>query len=196
MVITGVDGGHDIDLRRFAAEGVVICGRLRGVEQGKLGLGEGAEQLLAGSDQAYGDFKRAVDDYIGAENICAPEDVNSDPFPDAAPLEGISTLDLRGQNIASIIWSTGYRFAFDWLKIPVLSKDGVPIQERGVTRRAGLYFLGLHWMHTFKSGVIFGVGDDASHIADHITVQHGRAEPLSHSLLSDSRERAGASPGP
>jgi putative flavoprotein involved in K+ transport len=79
-------------------------------------------------------------------------------------------LDLREQNIASIIWSTGYRFAFDWLKIPVLSKDGVPIQERGVTRRAGLYFLGLHWMHTFKSGVIFGVGDDASHIADHMTV--------------------------
>jgi putative flavoprotein involved in K+ transport len=35
-----------------------------------------------------------------------------------------------------------------------------------VTACADLYFLGLHWMHTFKSGVIFGVGDDAAYLAD------------------------------
>ena len=40
--------------------------------------------------------------------------------------------------------------------------------NRGVTRSQCLYTLGLHWMHTFKSGVLFGVGDDAAHIADHI----------------------------
>ena len=38
--------------------------------------------------------------------------------------------------------------------------------EGGVTACANLYFLGLHWMHTFKSGVIFGVGDDAAYLAD------------------------------
>jgi putative flavoprotein involved in K+ transport len=53
-----------------------------------------------------------------------------------------------------------------WLKAPVLSERGAPVQERGVTACANLYFLGLHWMHTFKSGVIFGVGDDAAYLAD------------------------------
>ena len=50
----------------------------------------------------------------------------------------------------------------------VFAADGAPIQKRGVTACPGLYFLGLHWMHSFKSGALFGVGDDATFIADHI----------------------------
>ena len=50
----------------------------------------------------------------------------------------------------------------------MFNERGVPVQERGVTDCANLYFLGLHWMHTFKSGVLFGVGDDAAYLVDHI----------------------------
>jgi putative flavoprotein involved in K+ transport len=32
----------------------------------------------------------------------------------------------------------------------------------------GLYFLGLHLMHTIKSGTLFGVGADALFIAEHM----------------------------
>ena len=38
-----------------------------------------------------------------------------------------------------------------------------------MTALPGLYFLGLHWMHTIKSGLFFGVGDDALHLVDLIT---------------------------
>ncbi len=71
----------------------------------------------------------------------------------------------RGRRF-SIIWCTGYRPAFDWIEIPVFDLLGAPIQQRGVTSCPGLYFLGLHWMHSFKSGALFGVGDDAEFIAD------------------------------
>jgi len=37
-----------------------------------------------------------------------------------------------------------------------------------VTSWPGLYFVGLHWMHTRGSGLIWGVGRDAEHIAGHI----------------------------
>ena len=30
----------------------------------------------------------------------------------------------------------------------------------------GLYFLGLHWMHTLRSGLLMGVGDDAEYLAE------------------------------
>jgi putative flavoprotein involved in K+ transport len=43
---------------------------------------------------------------------------------------------------------------------------GRPVQQRGVTSAPGLFFLGLHWMHTFKSGLLSGVGADAEYIAD------------------------------
>jgi putative flavoprotein involved in K+ transport len=55
------------------------------------------------------------------------------------------------------------------LKLPgLLDGDGFPIQQRGVTQAPGLYFLGLHCMHTLKSGLLFGVGEDAAHVAEHI----------------------------
>jgi putative flavoprotein involved in K+ transport len=34
--------------------------------------------------------------------------------------------------------------------------------------QTGLYFLGLHWLHTIKSGLFFGVADDAAHVTTHI----------------------------
>jgi putative flavoprotein involved in K+ transport len=171
MLITGVDGGHDVDLRRFAADGVVILGRLNGVAEGRLCLGDNAEQILAEADKAYPDFKRTADDYVRSAKIDAPEDENTDSLPNPVPIPSASTLDLSAANISSVVWCTGYAFDFGWLKVPVLNERGAPVQERGVTGCANLYFLGLHWMHTFKSGVIFGVGDDAAYLADHMTAR-------------------------
>jgi putative flavoprotein involved in K+ transport len=39
---------------------------------------------------------------------------------------------------------------------------------RGVTDYDGLYFLGMPWLHSRRSGILFGVGDDAAYIAQHI----------------------------
>jgi len=84
------------------------------------------------------------------------------------PIEIIPSLDLTATNITSVVWGTGYDFDFGWLKVPVFNDRGGPVQERGVTNCRNLYFLGLHWMHTFKSGVLFGVGQDGAYLADHI----------------------------
>jgi putative flavoprotein involved in K+ transport len=53
-------------------------------------------------------------------------------------------------------------------KLPVVDSDGFPIQTRGVGACPGLFFVGLPWLHTAKSGLIYGVGGDASFIADRI----------------------------
>jgi hypothetical protein len=57
------------------------------------------------------------------------------------------------------------------IKLPVLDEDGYPIQTRGVTAYPGLFFVGLPWLHDAKSGLIYGVGADASHIADQIAAR-------------------------
>jgi putative flavoprotein involved in K+ transport len=170
-VMTGVNGGHDIDVRRFAVDGVVVLGRLNGVAEGKLSLGDNAEEILAEADKAYMDFRSAADDYARTANIDAPEEEHMNPAPDAQPLRSVSMLDLKAANITSVVWATGYEFDFEWLKVSVLNERGAPEQERGVTDCANLYFLGLHWMHVYKSGFLFGVGDDAAYLADHITAR-------------------------
>ena len=54
------------------------------------------------------------------------------------------------------------------MKLPIVDAKGVPVQQRGVTACPGVYFLGLHWMHTFRSAILPFVGRDASYLADHI----------------------------
>src|SRR5262249_10099821 len=43
-----------------------------------------------------------------------------------------------------------------------------PIQTRGVTAFPGLFFVGLPWLHTAKSGLIYGLSEDARYVADRI----------------------------
>ena len=83
-------------------------------------------------------------------------------------MESPDTFALAANGISAVIWCTGYRYDFGWLKLPVLDARGTPVQRRGVTECPGVYFLALHWMHKFKSGTLFGVDEDAAYIAEHM----------------------------
>lgn len=63
---------------------------------------------------------------------------------ETAPL----SLDLRTEGITAVIWATGYRDDYSWTDAPVCDEHGYPQQHRGVTAEPGLYFIGLHGMHT------------------------------------------------
>jgi putative flavoprotein involved in K+ transport len=73
--------------------------------------------------------------------------------------------------ITNVIWATSYAFDFSLVKLPVLDQDGFPIQTGGITAYPGLYFVGLPWLPTAKSGLLYGVGDNASSIAGNIMVR-------------------------
>lgn len=78
--------------------------------------------------------------------------------------------DHTNQEFDSIIWSTGFVPAYEWININgVLGKDGKPIHKRGVTNISGLYFLGLPWQYTRGSGLICGVGRDAKYLVEFFT---------------------------
>jgi putative flavoprotein involved in K+ transport len=47
----------------------------------------------------------------------------------------------------------------------VTDEVAYPVTDRGETTAAGLYFLGLNFLHTRKSGIVYGVGADAEHVA-------------------------------
>jgi putative flavoprotein involved in K+ transport len=80
-------------------------------------------------------------------------------------------LKLADRGVSSIIWATGFTSDFGWLEAPVVDARGVPIQQRGVTPSAGLYFLGLRRMYKPKSSFLFGVGEDAAYIAEQIAAR-------------------------
>jgi hypothetical protein len=73
--------------------------------------------------------------------------------------------------ITSVVWCSGFRYDFAWVKLPILNDSGEPLHERGVTQYPGLYFLGLRRTYALSSALLAGVGNDAAFIADHIVAR-------------------------
>jgi putative flavoprotein involved in K+ transport len=133
---------------------------------------------LADADRAAAEGKQRVDEYIETHGLNAPPPENDLEPQDGFDAEIIRELDLAAEGITTVIWATGFSFDFSWVKLPILDEDGYPIQQRGVTEYPGLYFLGLAWLHKLKSGLLFGVAEDAAYIAEAIAVRK-EAMPLS-----------------
>jgi putative flavoprotein involved in K+ transport len=181
--ISGVRGGHTINLHQFARDGVVLLGHLRDVRDGRIVLAPDLHDSLAKADKLEADFVKAVDTYIAETGIAAPQETLPslrDGF--LQPL--ITELDIEIANITNVIWATGYRFDFSLVNLPIFDDDGYPIQTRGVTSYEGLFFIGLPWLHNGKSGLIYGVGDDAAYVAQKI------AGGMRRSLRTQSRTRS------
>lgn len=84
--------------------------------------------------------------------------------------EGASlvTADGRLTRPRTVIWATGFRPSYGWLRAPVLTPDGRPRHVRGVSAVPGLAFLGLPWQHTRGSSLIGFVARDAAYLADRL----------------------------
>jgi putative flavoprotein involved in K+ transport len=171
--VTGKDGGHTLNLHRFAEDGVTLLGRIRGATGDMVALAPDLNATMGKVDEFSKDVIKAIDEAIQNMGLPLPEDpeVRNAEFAIHDPLPETTELNLRDAGITSIIWAMGYRFDFSWVKFPIFDEDGFPVQARCVTKQPGLYFLGLHFLHTRKSGLFMGVGEDAAHIAAHIASQ-------------------------
>ena len=168
--ISGKNGGESLNLHQFARDGVVLLGHLRDFRNGKLIVAPDLKETLAKVDQFEINALKMVDDYIIRQGLHDPEE-RIPQMRDGYQQQVITELDLKASGISTIVWATGYAFDFSLVKLPVVDADGYPIQTRGVTDYDGLYFLGLPWLHSRRSGILFGVGDDAAYVAAHIAAR-------------------------
>jgi len=186
--LSGKDGGHTINLHQFARDGIVLLGRAQGVRSHHLLLAPDLKENLAKADKFEADFVNRVDRYIEAHQIDAPLETLPklrDGYDAPDPAE----LDLQAASITTVIWATGYKFDFSLVNFPVMDGDGYPIQKRGVSAFPGLYFVGMPWLHNAKSGLLFGLAEDAAHIASTIVDRSRTSSTPTASLSSDSRDQ-------
>ncbi len=74
--------------------------------------------------------------------------------------------DGRVPDVTNVIWCTGFHPGFSWIQLPIFDSRGEPRHEGGVVAEApGLFFVGLHFLYSFSSTMIHGVGRDAERIA-------------------------------
>ncbi|NPD67375.1 MSMEG_0569 family flavin-dependent oxidoreductase [Lichenicola cladoniae] len=161
--VTGRDGGRDIDLRRFAVEGMRLHGSLSLVGDGIAHFNDDLAANLDDADRTSENIKRSIDQYIERERIEAP--VEAAYVPAWQPERSLPSLDLREAGIGAVIWCIGFRPNYRWINVPVFDGRGVPAHHRGVTPQPGLFFLGLPWLYTWGSGRFSGVARDAEYLS-------------------------------
>jgi putative flavoprotein involved in K+ transport len=81
-------------------------------------------------------------------------------------LDPPATLDLRAEEIGSVIWCTGFGGDFSYLDPALLDADGQPRRRDAAGAAPGLWYLGLKWLTHRRSGILFGFPDDAAAVAD------------------------------
>jgi putative flavoprotein involved in K+ transport len=166
LPITGGRGGEELNLRVLHEAGVVVAGRLRGFSGGFATFADDLEGNVEEAEQRLRRVLAKIDEHVArldGADVPAPE-----PIPAVTLPRGPELVDLRAAGISTVIWATGYRRSYPWLRVPVLDAGGELIHDQGVTPVPGLYALGLRFQRTRKSHFIGGVGEDAELIAARI----------------------------
>ncbi|SNT74023.1 flavin-containing monooxygenase [Paracoccus seriniphilus] len=173
IAVSGAYGGRTMDFRRLASEGVTLTGLTKGYDNGILGFANDLQANVAAGDANYHDLLDKADAYVARMGLDLPEEPEARrilPDPDCL-INPIDHIDLAKEGVASIIWATGFRQDFSWLKVDAFDAKGSPIHHRGLSIEPDVYFLGLPWQSRRGSSFLWGVWHDAKHIADQIAIQ-------------------------
>jgi putative flavoprotein involved in K+ transport len=173
IAVSGAHGGHTVDFRRLAAQGMTLVGRTESFKDGMMHFASDlADNIAQGNANTLSVLDEA-DAYVVRNGLDLPQEPEArkvEPDPQCVT-DPILELDLAEAGITSIVWATGFDLDYSWLKVNAFDEAGKPKHERGVSAEPGVYFLGLPWQSRRGSSFIWGVWHDARYLADQISIQ-------------------------
>ena len=161
---TGHGRGHDLHFRTLHALGVELLGRFEGADGSTLHFADDLAVSVDFGDARWADVRGYIDTYCARTGTARP----AYEIPPPMRIKTRTDIDVVREGITSVIWTSGYRPEYDWVKFPIFDDMGFPVQVDGRTAVPGLYFVGVHWMRKTKSAILCGVGEDAEVVARHI----------------------------
>jgi putative flavoprotein involved in K+ transport len=171
-LMTGAEGGHTMTLHGLARRGVTLLGRLRDTDGTTLRFDDDLAANSAKGLAAMAEVCAAVDRFITAAAIDAPEAEPDDGAQIADELDEMCQLleiDLTELGIGTVLWATGFGGDFSYLDVEITVDDhGIPVQSGGASEVDGLWFCGFPWLRVQASGLIHGSAGDAKAIVDQI----------------------------
>ncbi|MBW3519213.1 NAD(P)-binding domain-containing protein [Flavobacterium sp. NKUCC04_CG] len=162
--------GHTISLQGLRKLGTTLVGRLYKMDNEYLYFDDSTATNIDFADRFSAHLKKQVDTYVNTHGIdfLPTDEIDHADLPDTEQPSTISYARLALTNIDTIIWATGFTSNFDWIQLPVIDKNQNPIHKNGITPLKGIYFMGFPWLRKRKSGIIFGIAEDAQAICDTI----------------------------
>jgi putative flavoprotein involved in K+ transport len=155
----------NIDLPALQALGVRLAGRFAGADADNISFRDDLAANVACAQSKLERLLLRIDAFASA----AP-DAKGDAIARVTLLpEAPRRLSLKAENIRTIIWATGYRRDFSWLRIPsAIRPDGEIAHQDGAVFVPGLFALGFRLLRKRDSHFIGGVGSDAVVLARQI----------------------------
>ncbi|MGV9857408.1 flavin-containing monooxygenase [Gordonia sp. NPDC003425] len=176
IAVSGARGGHTVDFRDLAADGITLLGRAEHFDAGVMRFAPDLRTNIENGDATYLSMLDEADEHIARNGLDLPAEPLAralGPLPECVT-DPIAALDLGAAGVTSIVWATGFAYDYDWLQVDAaVDENGRPRHQRGVSPEPGIYFLGLPWLSRRGSSFIWGVWHDARYLADQIAIQRG-----------------------
>jgi putative flavoprotein involved in K+ transport len=157
--LSGHAGGHAVNLRQLAAEGARLVGRLQRFNGRVAHFAPDLSEKLRFADRFFAERLQArFDTYAersGGDFPAEELEVNEYEPPE------VTELDLDAERVSTLLWTSGYRPAFGWVRLPIFDEFGLPRHVKGVTEIPGLSFIGLPWLVDMGSANLVGLVRDA-----------------------------------
>jgi putative flavoprotein involved in K+ transport len=166
--LVGTPERATLDLNALTSMGVELVGRWAAVRDGRALFSGGLRNMFSLADLKMVRLLDTFDEWARTSGHDAeagpPERFPPTRVPESTRLQ----LDLQSGEIRAIVWATGFRPDYGWLDVPVVDAKGLLRHEGGVVDSPGLYALGLPVLRRRKSTFIYGIGDDAREVTDHL----------------------------
>lgn len=170
VLATGRGGGHDLHYRTLQRDGLTLTGHFAGVEGGMVRFADDLEASVAWADERYRQFGDQVRRVVSERGLGPVE------LPPPAPFAADAPTDVPIDRFSTVVFAGGFRPAYGtWLPWPeAFDELGFPLQTDGESSVvAGLYFMGVHFLRTRRSSILWGANEDATVVADRIALRLG-----------------------
>lgn len=160
-----------ISLQSLSAQGVVLLGRLVGADGVVLSFADDVAENIRFADENSAELRQKIDDYIARAGIAAPPatDDPAETVEPRLPSPPITSLDAKASGISTIVWCTGFDGDYSWIRVPgAIGADQQPLHVDGIGAADGVYFAGLDFASSRKSGTILSSVDESRSIVGHI----------------------------
>ena len=166
--LVGSPSRATVDLNSLQEIGVRIVGRLAGITaDGTAQFSGSLPNQCALADLKLVRLLDALDEWATNSGLDGEAEPPERPAPTRVPASPPLLLPLRSE-VKTVIWATGYRPEYPWLRLPVLDAKGRVRHDGGVTSVPGLYLMSAAFLRRRKSTFIDGAGDDARDLSAHL----------------------------
>lgn len=167
--------GHTVSYQFLNKSGVTILGTFKNIANGTFYFADNTKENIRFADDTSQMIKENINVFLKKhpelETGMEEEDFADLPDIDCVSASEHDQINIEQSNITSIIWATGFGYDFSYLDNSLLDDKGVPKHTDGILPTESLYCIGFPWLRKKKSGLVFGVQEDAEVITK-IIIEH------------------------